>query len=172
MARLPNRAYQGSVSGESSSQQKLTLKSQTKHGCNCVNRSACNLYSNTIKNYLTALTTIARNSPTKPWTGFSPWNFCVFFVADTFGSALPKNKCFCQDFAGGSHAFRDCSTISLPSIYNSLSFRSGRLSDQEQRITPVLFFFSKRKPKTKPLKTPPTPPPQKKPQHHPSKKSQ
>lgn len=164
MARMPSRASQGSVSGESSSQQKLALKHQTKHGHNCVlghNRNAFKLYLNTIKNYLIALITIARNSPTKPWTGFVLWNFCVFFADDTFGSALSKNKCIRQDFAGCSHGFRDCSTISLPSIYKALCFRSGSLSDQEQRITLVLFFFLKKTPNT-------YPPP--KTQHHPLKK--
>lgn len=151
MARLPNRAYKGSISGESSSQQKLTLKSQTKHGCNCVmghNRNLFKLYSNTSRNYLIALITIARIPHLTPpqiklWMGFVPWNFCASFAAGTFGSALSKSKCFCQDFAEGSHAFTDCSTTSLPSVYKFLCFRSGRLCDQGQRIT--LCFFLKKK---------------------------
>lgn len=160
MARLPNRAYQGSVSGESSSQQKLTVKSQTKDGCNCVtgyNRNTFKLYSNTIKNYLITLITKVRTSPhtlIKPWTGFVPWNSCAFFAADTFGSALSRNKRFCQDFAGGSHAFKDYSTISLPSLYKFLCFRRGRLSDQGQWITGA-FFPQKKSPKQHLLLPPP-----------------
>lgn len=107
------------------------------------------MYLNKIKNYLTALVTkaLARNSPIKPWTGFFWQNFCIFFAAETFGSVLPKHKCLCQDFVGGSHAFGDCSRFLSPQLTNP------RVSDQVGLVTKskgqfwylCLFFFLENK---------------------------